>query len=93
MPERPAREPRRAAALHYEGTGAPRVVASGRGHVAERIVDLARQAGVAVREDPALAEALSKLDLGPEIPEALYHAVAEALAWAYGLDVKASAPS
>ena len=41
------------------------------------------------REDAALAEALAGLDLGREIPEDLYVAVAEALAWAYALDVKA----
>jgi flagellar biosynthesis protein len=41
-----------------------------------------------VREDAALAEALTNLDLGREIPEDLYAAVAEALAWAYALDVK-----
>ena len=85
MPEKP----RRASALKYEGVGAPKVVASGRGLIAERIVEAARAAGVAVREDAALAEALAALDLGREIPEDLYAAVAEALAWAYALDVKA----
>jgi flagellar biosynthesis protein len=75
----------RAAALRYEGEGAPRVVSSGRGHVAERIVELAREAGVPIREDPVLAEALSTLELGSEIPPELYRAVAETLAWAYRL--------
>lgn len=79
----------RAAALRYEGTGAPRVVASGRGLIAERIAQEAAAAGVPVRRDAALVEALTKLDLGREIPEELYHAVAEALAWAYRLDLKA----
>ena len=87
MPEKP--QPRRASALKYEGKGAPHVVATGRGLIAERIVAAAREAGVAVREDAALAEALAGLDLGREIPEDLYTAVAEALAWAYALDVKA----
>jgi flagellar biosynthesis protein len=85
MPERP----RRASALRYEGAGAPKVVASGRGLIADRIVAAAREAGVAVREDAALAEALAGLDLGREIPEDLYAAVAEALAWAYSLDLRA----
>jgi len=85
MPEKP----RRASALQYEGKGAPKVVATGRGLIAERIVAAAREDGVAVREDPALAEALAGLDVGREIPEDLYAAVAEALAWAYALDVKA----
>ena len=88
MPDRP----KRAAALRYEGRDAPRVVASGRGLIAERILEAAHEAGVPVREDAALAEALSKLDLGREIPEALYQAVAETLVWAYRLDVSARRP-
>ena len=81
--------PRQAAALHYEpGQTAPRVVASGRGYLAERIIAAAQEAGVPVRSDPALARALAALDLGDEVPEALYRAVAEALAWAYKLDAQ-----
>lgn len=87
MPD--AGRPRRASALKYEGVDAPKVVATGQGLIADRIVAAAREAGVAVREDAALAEALASLDLGREIPEDLYAAVAEALAWAYALDVKA----
>ena len=84
MPERP----RRASALRYEGKGAPKVVASGRGLVADRIVEAAKEAGVPIRSDAALAEALSALDLGTEVPEAMWQAVAEALAWAYRLDLR-----
>jgi flagellar biosynthesis protein len=80
---------KRAAALRYEGKGAPKVVAAGRGLIAEKILAAAREAGVPVREDAALAEALSGLELGREVPEELWVAVAEALAWAYRLDVKA----
>ena len=88
MPEREQRK--RAAALRYEpGDAAPRVVASGRGEVARRLVELADAAGVPVRRDPALAEALAQLELELEIPAELYVAVAEALAWAYGLDLEA----
>ena len=65
------------------------MVASGRGLIADRIVAAARSAGISVREDAALVEALAGLDLGQEIPEDLYAAVAEALAWAYALDLKA----
>ena len=88
MPDPPRPRPRRAAALRYEAgaDAAPRVVASGRGIVAERIVAEARAAGVPVRDDAALAEALAGLDLGANVPEELYRAVAEALAWAYRLD-------
>ncbi len=81
---------KRATALGYEpGDRAPRVLASGAGLLAQRIIDSAREAGVPVRSDPALAEALAALDLGHEVPEALWVAVAETLAWAYRLDEKA----
>ena len=77
---------RRATALQYTaGSAAPKVVATGRGHLADTILERAREAGVPVREDPALLQALEKLQLDAEIPEDLYAAVAEALAWAYGL--------
>ena len=92
MPEDPPPPPRqRAAALHYEhGEHAPKVTAVGAGLVAERIIEAAKQAGVPVRSDPALAEALAKLELGTDVPEALWVAVAEALAWAYRLDADAA---
>jgi flagellar biosynthesis protein len=87
MPE----PPRRAAALRYsDGDAAPEVVASGGGETAQRIVQAARAAGVAVREDAALAEALAQLDVGRVVPEELYVAVAEALVWAYRLDAGAA---
>jgi flagellar biosynthesis protein len=80
-------ERRRASALHYRpGDAAPRVVATGSGQVAERIIAAAREAGVPVREDAALARALAALDLDDSVPEAMWTAVAEALAWAYKLD-------
>jgi flagellar biosynthesis protein len=84
-------KPRRATALRYtQGSDAPEVVATGAGEIARRIVAAAEEAGVPVREDPALAEALAKLDVGRAIPPALYVAVAEALVWAYRLDARAS---
>ena len=81
---------RRATALRYEGTGAPKVAASGQGYIADRIVEVARENGVPIRQDAALAEALAALELDTEIPEDLYVAVAEAIAWAYSLDRKAA---
>lgn len=85
-------ERRRASALHYRpGDVAPRVVASGSGLVAERIIAAAREAGLPVREDPALAQALAALDLDDSVPEAMWTAVAEALAWAYRLDADLAA--
>jgi flagellar biosynthesis protein len=92
MPEPPPRRTR-ATALSYEhGAFAPEVVATGSGVVAERIIAAAREAGVPVRSDPALTKALAALDLGDVIPEALWRAVAEALAWAYRLDAAAGRP-
>jgi flagellar biosynthesis protein len=67
-----------AVALAYdrESDEAPRVVAKGRGELAERIVAVARENGVAVESDPALAAALSIVELDADIPEDLYRAVA-----------------
>jgi flagellar biosynthesis protein len=93
MPEEPRPPRRRATALRYEGTGAPRVVATGGGHVAERILEHARAAGVPVREDPALASALAAMDVGHEVPEELWVAVAEVLVWAYELERGAITPN
>ena len=82
--------PKRVTALRYTGTGAPQVVAAGRGAVAEKILEEALAAGVPIREDPGLADALAQLALGDEVPEAMWTAVAEVLAWAYGLDQQAN---
>jgi flagellar biosynthesis protein len=88
MSERAPR--RRAAALGYKAVDpAPLVLAAGAGVIAARIVSEARAAGVPVRRDPALAEALGALELGAQVPVALYAAVAETLAWAYRLDSEA----
>jgi flagellar biosynthesis protein len=79
---------KRATALHYNtgGQAAPTVVATGQGVIADRILEIAAAAGVPIREDAALVNALQSLELGQEIPEDLFVAVAEALAWAYRLD-------
>ena len=76
------------AALKYTGDGAPKVVAAGKGHVAAEILARAREAGVPVHHDPELASALAQLALGDEIPEQMWTAVAQVLAWAYGLSEK-----
>jgi flagellar biosynthesis protein len=87
-PERP----KRATALRYdkERGGAPQVVATGSGLIADRIVEIAREQGVPVREEPGLAEALARLELDQEIPPDLFAAVAEVLVWAYGLNGRRS---
>lgn len=80
-----ADEPRRAVALAYDGQGAPRVIANGGGDIAARIVELARQHGVPLEHDPALARLLARVDLGAEIPRPLFAAVAQVLAFAWSV--------
>jgi len=78
---------RKAAALKYneKEDNAPKVVAAGRGRIAERIVEIAREYGIPIYEDPDLVELLLKVDIGEEIPPELYRAVAEVLAFIYRL--------
>jgi flagellar biosynthesis protein len=88
-PGPPHRRPR-PAALHYEpGDRAPRLTAAGAGHIADRIIEAARAAGVPVRQDAALMQGLAGLELGAEVPEPLWRAVAETLAWANRLEARA----
>lgn len=82
------RKPTTAVALHYDGKEAPRVTAKGTGQLAEKIIALAKEHGIPLQEDAALISLLSKLDLGDEIPQALYTAVAEIIAFAYILNGK-----
>jgi flagellar biosynthesis protein len=86
-------DPRRSAvALAYQdGMGAPRVVAKGRGVLAETIIERAKEAGVYVHESPALVSLLMQVDLDQHIPPQLYLAVAELLAWLYQIEHGGSA--
>jgi flagellar biosynthesis protein len=68
-----------AVALHYDKTGAPRVVAKGRGTIGEKIIELAKAHDIPIEENEVLAGALSNVELGDEIPTELYKAVAEVL--------------
>ena len=77
-----------AVALHYDWQGAPRITAKGTGVVADSILELAREHGVPIHEDPALVTVLSQISLGEEIPEDLYLAIAEVLAFVYRLAEK-----
>jgi flagellar biosynthesis protein len=85
MSEQRPTPPNKAVALHYTGKHAPRITAKGGGAVADRIVALAREHDVPIHEDPLLTAALSQVPLGDEIPENLYVAVAEVLAFVYFL--------
>ena len=76
---------KKAVALRYDQAAdkAPRVTAKGAGLVAERLIALAREHGVPIREDADLAEVLSRLELNAAIPPATYALVAEILAFVY----------
>lgn len=67
---------------------APKVIAKGFGDLADEIIQIAKQNGVLVHEDPYLSEFLTTLDLGQEIPEQLYHVIAELIAFSYVLQGK-----
>jgi flagellar biosynthesis protein len=73
--------PALAVALDYEKPAAPRVVAIGRGWLGEKIIEIAREHGVPLKDDPALAEALATVELDTEIPEELYRSVAAVIAF------------
>ena len=68
-----------AVALHYDKTGAPRVVAKGRGGIGEKIIEIAKAHDIPIEENEVLAGALANVELGDEIPVELYKAVAEVL--------------
>lgn len=78
-----------AVALAYApGDTAPRVVAQGKGLIAEEIIKRAREHGVYVHESPELVTLLMQVDLDERIPPKLYVAIAELLAWLYRLEEK-----
>jgi len=70
-----------AVALKYQSPSAPRVVATGKGQVGEAIIAKAKEHGIPIQQNPALAEALAGVEIDTEIPEALYKAVAQVLAF------------
>ena len=85
---KPDNDPMKSAiALTYGQTdAAPRVVAKGRGMIAEQIISRAREHGVYVHESPELVSLLMQIDLDQRIPAQLYVVVAELLAWIYRLE-------
>jgi flagellar biosynthesis protein len=68
-----------AVALRYDRSGAPRVVAKGRGSIGDKIIEVAKANNIPIEENEVLAGALSTVELGDEIPAELYKAVAEVL--------------
>jgi len=77
-----------AIALQYDGDSAPRVTARGRDALAEQIIEIARKHGIPIQENQPLASLLANVEPGDEIPEALYLAVAQVIAFAYYLSGK-----
>ena len=88
VPAKPKRQ--LAIALKYERgqEGAPVVAAAGKGAIAEKIIEVAEASGVPVVEQAHVAEALTNVEIGKEVPPSLYRAVAEVLAFVYRLDRK-----
>jgi flagellar biosynthesis protein len=77
-----------AIALSYDGKKAPILAAKGSDELAQAIIQLALQAQVPIYENAELSQWLSKLELGDEIPQALYLTIAEILAFVYKLEDK-----
>ena len=82
--------PRQAVALRYDPKTdqAPKLVGKGRGQLAEKIIELARQHNIPVRQDNNLSQILARLDLNQEVPADVYKAVAEILAFVYRLSTR-----
>lgn len=78
---------REAIALSYQSEkSAPEVVAKGKGYIAENILQAAKDHQIPVQEDASLVELLSELNINEQIPEELYHVVAEVFAFIYKVD-------
>lgn len=81
------RKPKTAVALEYNPSDeAPKIIASGKGFLAERIIEKAKEADVPVHKDDRLAQSLSKLEIGDYIPKELYQVVAEVLLFVDRMD-------
>lgn len=87
MPREKEEKIKQAIALEYDPNDeAPRVIASGKGALAERIIEKAKESDVPVHRDDKLAETLSRLDIGETIPPELYEVVAEILVFVDAMD-------
>ncbi|MFD1204133.1 MULTISPECIES: EscU/YscU/HrcU family type III secretion system export apparatus switch protein [Sporosarcina] len=77
-----------AVALSYDPTSgeSPKVIAKGKGKIAENILKKAEEHDVPIQEDPTLVELLGQLNIDETIPEQLYQAVAEVFAFIYQVD-------
>jgi flagellar biosynthesis protein len=87
MEQKDLNKPKTAVALSYEpDEDAPKVIAAGKGYLAERIIERAKEAEIPLHKDEKLAESLSKLELGSNIPPELYEVVAEILVFVDKMD-------
>lgn len=86
----PSDELKRAIALQYDGQRAPTIIAKGCNQDALEIIELAKEQGIPLCDNAALVDILSRVELGEEVPKALYTAVACILAFAYKIsyDIK-----
>ena len=81
---------KKAIALYYDGKNTPTLTAKGVGELAEEIIDIAQQNNVPLCDNPALIDLLMTLELGDEIPETLYIAIAHIIAFAWDLQDQSS---
>ena len=87
MEKKENKKPKQAIALEYDPSEeAPKVIASGRGYLAERIIERAKEAEIPVHKDDKLADTLSRLEIGGMIPPELYEVVAEILVFVDAMD-------
>lgn len=79
-----------AVALRYRPQELPRVVAKGKGYIAQQIIQTAESSGVPLHHDPELTQALSALEIQQTIPKALFSAIAQVLVFAFEVKQKRS---
>ena len=81
-----------AVALSYDASKdkSPKIIAKGRGNIAEKIIALANENGIPIKEDADLVQILSQIDLDKEIPPSVYQVVAELLAFVYEINKSCS---
>ena len=88
MKKKDSRRSKSAVSRRYDSANdlAPRLTSKGKGLVAENIIALAREHNIPIKEDPDLVEVLSQVEVDQEIPPAVYHVVAELLAFVYKIN-------
>ncbi len=87
MQEKEEKKVKQAIALEYDPSeDAPKVIASGRGYLADKIIEKAKESAVPVHRDDKLADTLSRLEIGDMIPPELYDVVAEILVFVDSMD-------